>query len=256
MRLPLLLVLAPLLLMGTAPLSSQVLVTAPRLSGYWMVTGPNLIQFQVGLFSGIRILYSGQTDTRDICLLQHQTAAGFAAICSAGLFSMARGHVNRDHVRLEWWSGPANLIFNGTWDEGATIAGVFTGGLAGIPVTGGIPASLHKLPLPAGTGNAASLNAARNVIADLQRGILTAPWYEPGAIKRVWRAEHWPDAKSGPHSLVWLGTIHVHWQQKQPDLVEQVYEVRSARMLSLCRIALSARGLVDDFACHAGPPAG
>jgi len=240
--------------LGGAAAVDQVLVTAPCLSGYWSVTGPNLIQIKLGPFSGIRIIYSGATDVRDICLLRH-LGSGLSATCSAGLSSNADGGVVGDRIKLRWWSGPANLIFSGRWDRNGVIAGNFSGGLVGMKVTGGVPASLRKVVLPAAGGNPASLAAARDVLGDLKAGRLTAVRYEPVALKRVWRAEAWPDAKAPASQLTYLGQIHVHWQQRQPDLREDVYEVRSGPDVSLCRIALSRRGLVDDFACQQGAPA-
>jgi len=239
----------------TAPGVTDVLVTAPRLSGYWSVTGPNLIEIKAGPLAGIRIIYSGETDTRDICLLRH-LGNGLSATCSAGLSTNAAGGIDQDHITLRWWRGPANLIFNGQWDRKATIDGTFSGGLVGLRVTGSIPASLHKL-IPPTDQNPPSLAATESVLGDLRRRLLVQATYEPGAIKRVWRAITWPDAQAAEHQLTFLGTIHVHWQQHQPDLLEDVYEVQSNNHLSLCRISLSPRRRVDDFACQeAAAPTG
>ena len=250
------LALALVLPVSSAVAVTELVVTAPRLSGYWSVTGPNLIQFKIGPLSGIRVIYSGETDVRDICLLRHQ-GSGLSATCSAGLSSNADGGVDGDRIRLRWWSCPANLIFSGQWDRVGTIEGAFSGGLVGLKVTGSIPASLHKVILPTAGENRATLAAAQNVLADLRQRVLIRKNYEPGAIKRVWRAVAWPDAGEASHQLTYLGAIHVHWQQHQPDLLEDVYEVRSGNHLALCRISLSTHGLVNDFACQeAAAPTG
>ncbi len=229
----------------------KIEVTGPRFSGYWNVVGPNLIEFKLGLLSGINIIYSGETVVRDICLIQ-RTDHGFVTICSAGSASAGGGSLARDEVRLSWSNGPAELIFTGHWDENDTIAGAFSGGLAGMRVTGHIPATLHKLEPASAPDGGAHAAVLREVLNDLRQGVLVRQRYEPGAIKRVWRAEQWREAKDAVGSVNYLGVIHVHWQKKQPELLEEVYEVRSGNRLSLCRISFSEHGLVNDFACHDG----
>ena len=230
-----------------AQVLGETLVTAPRLTGYWSVIGPNLIQFKVSLTGGIQILYSGQTDVRDICLLAYN-GPQISATCSGGPTTGAAGGVAHDKLSLHWSRGPAELIFNGNWDRKTTIEGEFNGGFAGIPITGRIPATLTKIT-PSST-LPGSATALRHTLDDLRRGGFTNANYEPGAIKRVTRAQTWPGAALPAASIMYLGGIHVHWQRGQPDLPEDVYEVRSGTHLSLCRVGISNHGLVNDFACE------
>jgi hypothetical protein len=232
-----------------AQAADNLVVTAPRLSGYWAMTGPNLITLTIGPFSGVRILYSGETDTRDICLMRH-LAGGLSATCAVGAEANASGGIDEDHVKLRWWSGPAELRFDGVWDRASTIAGQFSGGLAGVRVTGHIPATLIKVIRPVAGENPAATAAVGEVLADLRQGALSRGRYEPGAMKRVWRAGTWPGVKAVWGQFAYLGEIHVHWQAKQPDMRESVYEMQAGDHLALCRVGQSPRGLVNDFACQ------
>jgi hypothetical protein len=231
-----------------AAASSGVLVTAPGLAGYWSVIGPNLIRFDVGPLTGIRIIYSGETDTRDICLINY-VGTRISATCSAGMSSDAGGGVAQGKVVLKWWNGPSNLIFNGQWDRKDTIEGGFSGGFGGIQVTGHVPAVLEKLH--PGAPQPPSADNLRTALADLRNNNFDPAHYEPSGVKRVKRAAAWPGASIAPTGIRYLGGIHIHWQQKQPDLAEDVYEVHAGNLLSLCRIAVSPRGLINDFACQA-----
>jgi len=232
---------------AASPVTQDVVVTAPGLSGYWTVLGPNLIQLKLGALTGIRILYSGDTDARDICLLRY-LAGKISATCGAGFSSDSGGDVTQGRVTLRWWHGPTNLIFSGVWDRKATIKGGFSGGLGGVKVTGTIPATMVKLK--PSTALPASAPLMRQGLADLVTGTFPDDRYEPSAIKRMTRVENWPDAKYQGPLLAFLGAVHVHWQRGQPNLLEDVYQVRSGPDLSLCRISVSPRGRIDDFDCH------
>jgi hypothetical protein len=232
---------------GPAP---EILVTANDLTGYWRVTASKTIQFEVGLFSGVHIIYSGEMQDRAICLIRHHDPRLFVT-CSTGRSPTADGTVDGDRVTLRWWNGPANLIFDGSWDQMGTINGAFSGGVMGMSVTGRIPATLKKMNIPDSDGDArASIGALRGVLDDLHKGVLTEDRYEAAAVWRLQPALAWRGAKVAAHSLTYLGQIHVRWQKGQPDLLEDVYEVRSGDTLSLCRIGLSERGRVVDFGCQ------
>ena len=225
-----------------------IVVSAPGLSGYWAVNAAQAIDVQLGLFSGVRVVYSSETGDRDICLLR-QHGPRLAATCSSGLSPTAEGAMDGQQVTLRWWNGPANLIFDGSWDEAGTIQGSISGGLAGLSVTGAIPATLRKLAADGGE-DPASAASLRGVLDDLRHGALTEARYEAAGLKRVRPSLAWPGARAASQTLTYLGRIHVRWRKDQPDLPQDVYAVRRSEQLALCRIGLSERGRVVDFGCQ------
>lgn len=235
---------------------AEVVVSGNLLSGYWTVTAPKIVEFKGGLFSGIHIFYSAETYIRDICLIRRRDRR-LTATCSTGDAAMASGSLDGAEVVFRWWSGPANLIFDGNWDGKDTIEGAFSGGLVSMSVTGDVPATLHKFDRSASIGakiqNGDTAAAMLGVLDDLRQRVITEGRYEASAVKRVKRAFEWVDAQTASHDLTYLGQIHIRWQKTQPELVQDVYEVRSGDRLSLCRIGLDAERRISDFACH---PAG
>lgn len=91
----------------------NIVVTASSLSGYWRLTASSSIDVEVGLLSGVRILYSGAAQDRDICRIRNREAR-LSATCVAGFTPTAEGSLDQQDVTLRWWSGPANVIFRGT----------------------------------------------------------------------------------------------------------------------------------------------
>lgn len=230
------------------------MVTATGLSGFWRLTASSSIDVEVGLFSGIRLTYSGEAHDRDICRIRND-GGRLRATCVAGFTPTAEGRLDGRQVTLRWWAGPANMIFRGVWDDADAIQGAFTGGLAGLSVTGDIPAVMRKLPAP----NAAiaeeppSAAAMRAVFADLRQGSLTDGRYEGIAEKRLQPAFSWAAARASSHSLAYLGRIRIRWHRWQRETIQDVYDVQSPGDRSLCRIALGEQGKVVDFACQSEP---
>ena len=227
-------------------------VIATGLSGFWAVTASSSIDLEVGLLTGVRIRYSGTAYDRDICRIRYHGDA-LRAICVAGFTPTAEGSLDGDRIALRWWAGPATVIFQGNWDGAATINGALSGGMVGLSITGEIPATLHKVqPQAAGLGDHSSATMIGAVLDDLRRGSLTDGRYEPMANKRLQPAFSWAGAKEPSHSLVHLGQIHIRWHRWQNETIQDVYDVQSPSDHALCRIALSERGRVVDFACQSG----
>jgi hypothetical protein len=231
----------------------EVLVTAAGLSGFWAVTASSSIDLEVGLLSGIRLRYSGAADDRDICRIHHRGDA-LRASCVAGFTPTAEGSLDSDRIVLRWWAGPATVIFQGNWDEAATIGGALSGGMAGLSITGEIPATLHKVrPQATGLQDHPSAAKMQLVLDDLRRGWLTDGQYEGMATKRLQPAFSWAGAKDPWHSLTYLGQIHIRWHRWQNETIQDVYDVEGPSDRALCRVAVSERGRVVDFACQSGP---
>ena len=237
---------------GASPAIPEILVFADALSGFWAVTASSSIDLEVGLLSGVTIRYSGEARDRDVCRLR-RSADTLRATCIAGFSPDAEGSVDDAHISLRWWSGPATVIFRGDWDWDAGIAGQLTGGMAGLSVTGAIPATLHKLaPQPAGQRRTAALMQA--VLDDLRQGVLTADRYEGIAPKRIAPTLSWAGAGQPWHRLRYLATIHIRWHRWQRETLQDVYAVDSPTDQSLCRIAIGDSGRVVDFACQSIAP--
>jgi len=225
----------------------EIVVTASGLSGLWGLTAPSSIDIDLGLLSGVRIRYSGDVFDRDICRLSQQQDH-LRATCIAGFTPTASGSVDDVGISLKWWSGPGTVIFGGPWDGGDVIDGRLSGGIAGMSVTGDIPATLHKLTPMSGMPVSAGL--MDQVFTDLRRGSLSAERYEPAAEKRLRPAFSWRGAKEEGHSLIYLGQIHIRWHRWQAETIQDVYDVQSPSDRSLCRIAVSEHNRVLDFACQ------
>lgn len=126
--------------------------------------------------------------------------------------------------------------------------------MIGLSITGDVPAVMRKVPIPDGTGDdRPSAQVMRAVLADLRQGALTEGRYEGMAVKRLQPAFSWAGARASSHSLSYLGQIHIRWHRWQRETIQDVYDVESPDDRSLCRIALSERGRVTDFACQSEP---
>ncbi|MTJ82983.1 MAG: hypothetical protein F8N37_18520 [Telmatospirillum sp.] len=245
----------------------EIVITGHALSGYWAVTASSSIDLDVGLLSGVRIRYSGDARDRDICRIDHQ-GERLRATCIAGFAPTARGSAVDGTVTLRWWTGPATVIFRGAWDDlGAPflLPGRLTGGIAGLGLTGDIPATMRKIAPPdsgddarddAGDDTGGGLpeppGAARmrSVLEDLRQGRMRPDLYEGIAAKRLEPAFSWVGAKEPRHRLRYLGRIHIRWHRWQRETLQDVYEVTSPTDRSLCRIATGDSGRVVDFACQ------
>ena len=245
---------------GAAPLRAPVedttrtiQVTAIGLSGLWMVNGPSSIDFEIGLLSGVRILYSEAPNDRDVCMII-QNPGSLRATCIAGFAPTAGGSFDEEdnQLRLRWWTGPLTVNFNGFWAPNATqIPGTLSGGLAGVSITGVIPMTLHKVwPQTEHVEGRGTAKLMRVVFEDLRTGGFTEAFYESIAKRRLAPAYAWPGAKEPSHILSYLGRIHILWHRGQTESVQDVYLVQSGQDVSLCRIGFSEHKLVVDFACQ------
>ncbi len=235
---------------GAEPIP-EILIAATGLSGFWAVRASSSIDIEVGLLSGVRIRVSGNEQDRDICRLR-QSEGKLRATCIAGFAPTAEGSLDDETIALRWWLGPATVIFHGRWDQRSEIAGALTGGVAGLSVTGEVPAALRKLRSPEA---ASPLSAAlmMTVFEDLRRGALSDGPYDGLAAKRLQPAFSWAGAKDVSHHLTYLGRIHIRWHRWQAETVQDVYDVRGPADRSLCRIGLDGQGRVIDFACQSVP---
>jgi len=228
----------------------QTTVTARSLSGFWKVTGPAYVDVDSGLISGIRIVYGGEVTDRNICLIEDR-GGDLRAICSAGNDSTASGDADGDEVRLHWWQGPANLIFQGKREGAEQLQGTLSGGIVGLSITGGIPVTLTRLT-PASTDQSDPPGAAlvRDVLEDLRRGRLTPGRYGPEAIAHLDPVLMHPPVPEPPVRVSLLGSIHIRWRKKQADKVQDVYRVDTPNGGALCRIAVGTPEAVADFDCR------
>jgi hypothetical protein len=228
---------------------AEVTVETRSLSGFWRVTGPTFIDFSAGLLSGVRIRYGAETADRNICLIEEREGS-LTGICSAGIAKPAIGERDRDRVVLRWWNGPMNVIFEGVLHGPRTIRGSLSGGVIGLSVTGEVPMSLTRIdPDDPGAAEPESAAAMRATLADMAAGSLPAARYGPEAI------EHLKPAMSrirvdGAVTPVFLGRIHIRWQQRQAEKLQDVYRVVGPRGSELCRIALAPDGIVADGDCR------
>ncbi len=229
----------------------EVVVAASSLSGYWKVIGPKFVNVSVGLFSGVRIDYSADSIDRNICLIDDH-AGVLTGICSAGEAKPAVGRRDGDRVVLRWWNGPLTVNFAGTIDGGSLVRGSISGGVVGMSVTGTVPMMLTRVaPEDRGAADPASAPMLRAVLADLQARQLTPGRYAPEALVHLEAALARPVTDATRPRVAYLGQIHIRWQVKQAEKVQDVYEVATATRQQLCRIAVGEDGTVADFECRA-----
>jgi len=234
----------------------EVVVRPGTVTGFWRLTASRTIDVDMGLFSGIHIRYGNEMTDRNICWLQ-QTGRSLRAFCSAGAATRAaEGSVDDDSVTMRWWAGPANLIFSGKLTEARRVVGDFSGGVIGVSVTGGVPASLTKLDLPppdlaspAADPERPTAPLLRAVWQDLLQGQLSEGRYEAAAVKRVAQGLTLEDARDSPQRLVFLGQILIRWRQEQRETMQDVYQVDTSGGRKMCRIAANPQGQVIDFNC-------
>jgi hypothetical protein len=219
-----------------------IYITENGLTGYWRVIAPINIAIHIGLSSGIKIAYDTESQNRDICFLK-QNNLRITAQCILNESAQASGSLDALKVHLTWWKGPATLIYTGDWDLDRTISGSFTGGLAKLPLTGSIPASLSKL-YPS-----SQISDKRETYVILSQ-ILNNPFQNPlledfsKGLDKDWLAKN-----SDNPIISFIGPIDIHWQEKQPYLIEDVYQIQSGENVSLCRLALTETSKIRDLFC-------
>lgn len=228
--------------------ASDVVVAARSLSGYWRVNGPAYVDLEGGLLKGIRIIYGAERQDRNICQIEDR-GGQLASICSAGMARTGSGSAEGDSVALQWWDGPATVIFHGRKQGPDTIEGILSGGMLGIRVTGGIPVTLARLE-PDAAPESAGAARVREVLEDVRARRLTPGRYGPEAIAHITPTLSHPPVAAPPIHVSFLGTIHIRWRKRQADKVQDVYRVDTADATALCRIAESADGKVQDFDCR------
>jgi hypothetical protein len=228
---------------------AEIAVESQSLSGFWKVVGPKFVDFSTGIFSGVRVEYSPEMGERNICVVVDKDGE-LTGICSTGVAKPATGHRDGDHVVLRWWNGPVNLIFTGDLKDGRAVTGTLSGGVIGMKVTGGVPMSLERLT-PGEAAAPASAGLVRDVLDDLRAGALTPGRYGAEAIAHLQpELAHRPIGIDAP-SITYLGRIHIRWQKRQTEKVQDVYKVASGASQSICRIGVDDKGQVADFDCRA-----
>lgn len=229
----------------------ELVVRPTTMTGFWRLTASHSIDVEIGLFSGIQIRYGGELRDRNICWAQ-QRGHSLTLQCSSGsAMKTAEGSVDDDGITVRWWAGPATIIFTGKFTEAGKISGGFSGGVAGLSVTGNVPATLTKLTptAPSDTPDRPSALLLRSVWDDVRTGQWTPGRYEGTAIKRVTDGLSRESAADPPLSYLYLGRILIRWRKEQREMDEDVYLLETAQGRQLCRIASNEQGQVMDFNC-------
>lgn len=241
--------------LSEAPIE-ELVIRPDDLTGYWVLIAPRIVDVDVGLFSGVHIRYGGEMGRRNICWLQ-QEGKSVSALCASGtVLKTGSGSVDPDGLSMRWWIGAATTNFSGKFTEAGKITGGFSGGVAGISVTGDVPAALTRLDLanvpPEPDRPSAALIKA--VWDDVRQGHLTEGRYEGSAPKRVDQGMPKEIAAETPRSLLYLGRIVVRWRKEQRETLQDVYQVTTEAGRRLCRVAPNDKGQVIDFACQPVDP--
>ncbi len=220
------------------------------LSGFWMVDGPKFLDVSAGLTTGIRIDYSATMDDRNICLIDDE-GGSLTGICSAGVAKRGFGERDGNQVTVRWWSGPATMIFHGKLEDPRHLRGSVSGGVAGLSMTGAVPMTLSRLE-PSAIADEVPMvtQKLRDAIDDIAQHHLTQGRYGEAAIDAVKTAIANPPWPEPSPDIGWLGRIHIRWQKKQPEKVQDVYRVGAPGAEKLCRIGLDDQGRIDDFDCR------
>ena len=235
----------------------ELVIRPGSVTGFWRLTASKLIDLDVGLFSGVHIRYGGEVLDRNICWLQQKGHSLDAVCASAYVLKNAEGSVDDDGVTMRWWMGAANIIFSGKFADADRVTGGFSGGVAGLSVTGDVPATLNRLPTPqpppAGAPERPSAALIRMVWEDVRRGALTEGRYEGSAVKRVNQGLSKGMAAEAPRQMIYLGQILIRWRKEQRELLQDVYLVQTDAGRRLCRVSANPQGQVVDFNCQALP---
>ena len=232
----------------------EVVVKPASVTGYWRLIAARKIDLDVGFFSGIHILYGGENRDRNICWLQ-QKGKSFDAQCSSGYtLKSASGSVDEDGLTMRWWVGAANIIFSGKFTEAEKVSGNFSGGVVGLSVTGGVPATLVRLNPPDAPAPEAeerpSAAMVRMVWEDQRRGEKTPGRYDGIAAKRI-EAGFPKEMSAQPiQQMIYLGQILIRWRKEQRETLQDVYQIRTAAGRKMCRVAPNEQGQVLDFNCQ------
>lgn len=231
----------------------ELIITPRSLTGYWRLVAAHSIDVEIGLFSGVRIHYGGEPRDRNICWLE-QSLRKLTVQCASGVaLKSGAGSVEEDAVSMRWWMGPATIIFSGKVTP-QKIAGGFSGGVAGLSVTGDVPASLVRVDLPEQIPPEPPSGAVlRAVWQDVHDGKLSEKTYDGLALRRIKDGVAPELVKDPPKSLRLLGQILIRWRKEQRETVQDVYQVDTETGRKLCRIALSERGTALDVNCSALP---
>jgi hypothetical protein len=235
------------------PATEQITVVPDGLTGLWKVNSPKRLGMDVGLFSGVRIGYSGDTGDRDLCEL-HQAGSALDARCLR-LPRSVSGDVDGNRITLRSWIGPANLILKAQTQAGGTLAGTIGGGALGTQLTGGVPIRATRIIAPVDAGrDRPSAVLMRAVLADVAAGRLSAGRYAPEAEARL--RQDLGDLRAagaalGPlQDIAYLDQLlprHPYDPQEHPL---EVYRVEYAGGSQLCGISLGPPAAVADFICR------
>lgn len=231
----------------------ELVIRPDDLTGYWVLIAPRIVDVDIGLFSGVHIRYGGEMGRRNICWLE-QSGKSVSVLCASGtVLKSGSGSVEADGLSMRWWMGAATANFSGKFTEAEKITGGFSGGVAGVSVTGDVPASLYRLdpsnPPPEPDRPSAAL--IKGVWEDVRQGHLTEGRYEGSAPKRVNQGMPKEIATETPQSMLYLGRIVVRWRKEQRETLQDVYQVTTETGRKLCRVAPNDKGQVIDFACQA-----
>lgn len=229
----------------------ELVIRPDDVTGYWVLVTPRIVDVDTGLFSGIHIRYGGEMSRRNICWLQ-QSGKSVSAVCAAGaILKSGEGSVGSDGLSMRWWLGAATANFDGKFVDSDKIDGGFSGGVAGLSVTGDVPAALDRLDLsklpPEPDRPSAALIKA--VWEDVRQGHLAEGRYEGSAVKRVNQGMSKELAAETPQQMLYLGRIVVHWRKDQREILQDVYQVTTESGLQLCRVGANDKGQVSDFNC-------
>jgi hypothetical protein len=231
-------------------LVDDVLVTGTSFSGYWVVEGPALIDYEFSILSGITITHGQDRAERNICLI-HDRAGDLDAICTAGTAQDATGSAREGHVRLSWSAGPGSLIFEGQRMSRDQIDGRLFGGVLGLGLTGAIPARLRRLddPYQDASGRPAA-GALITILHALTMGASAPLGLSPKAANEFNAYRRETNLLPVPDAIRFMGTISNRWRPKQRVAVQDVFRVEGGGRVALCRIEMDPMAQVADFDCR------
>jgi hypothetical protein len=228
----------------------DVLVTGTSFSGYWVVEGPALIDYDFGILSGITISHGQERAERNICLI-HDRVGDLDAICTAGTAQDATGSARDGHVRLNWSAGPGSLIFEGQRMSRDQIDGRLFGGVLGLGLTGAIPARLRRLddPYQDPVGRPTA-DALKTILHALTEAAPAPPGLSPKAADEFNAYRRQPKLLPAPDAIRFMGTISNRWRPKQRVAVQDVFRIEGEGRVALCRIEMDPMAQVADFDCR------
>ena len=228
----------------------ELVIRPDNVTGFWRLTAARTIDVDIGIFSGVHIRYGGEVRDRNICWFEQKGRSFDAACASGGALRTAEGSVNDEGLSMRFWVGAATINFSGKFTDAERVQGGFSGGVAGLSLTGDVPATLTKLPTPAPDAEERpSAALIRMVWEDVRKGALTEGRYEGAAVKRVNQGMSKEIAAETPQQLSYLGQILTRWRKEQRELLQDVYLVQTSVGRRMCRVSANAQGQVVDFSC-------